>query len=144
LVATAWIFGGRFPDIFQVLLLRDTAVKWAIILSLPIVGASLWILHDRVWQKPALLAEGVYKTCEEVSAFSGETLELREGQFRYWFYSDVHTGKEPAYPLSGAFRIKGNTLVLEHPDVPDNVRQVDILNGVPILWRDDGFAYWQN
>jgi hypothetical protein len=107
------------------------------------VGAALWILYDRGWQKPALLAEGVYKTCEEVSGFSGEILELKEGRFRYWFYTDVITGREPAYPLSGTYRIKGNTLVLKHPDVPDNERLIDILNGVHILWRDDGLAYWR-
>ena len=35
-------------------------------------------------------------------------LELKGGQFRYWFRSDMKFGKEPAYPLTGTYTNEGS------------------------------------
>ena len=86
--------------------------------------------------------DGVYSLCEEVSGFSGEILELRNGTFRYWFYSDVVTGHEPTYPLTGSYGLSGSTLTLGHSDIYSNNRTLDVVNGVPVIWRNDGLAAW--
>jgi hypothetical protein len=56
------------------------------------------------------LEEGVYSMCDEVAGYSGEVVELKDGMFRYWFYSDVNNGQEPEYPLSGNYKVSGDTL----------------------------------
>ena len=89
------------------------------------------------------LKEGVYVLCEEVSGYSGETLEVRDGRFRYWFYSDVVTGDEPSYPLSGKYKVTGNTIVLDHKLIPSSIRTIATLNGVKVLWRADGLGVWE-
>jgi hypothetical protein len=93
--------------------------------------------------KPIPLSEGVYQLGDEVFGFSGETLELRGGRFRYWFYTDVVTGREPTYPLSGSYSVWGDTLILHGPSIDDNRRTIAILNGVNVLWRDDGLSLWK-
>jgi len=89
----------------------------------------------------APLSEGVYQLCNEVSGFSGETLELKGGRFRYWFYTDVVTSGGPTYPVSGSYYVWGDTLVLAHPSI-DN-RTIAVLNGVNVLWREDGLSLWK-
>jgi hypothetical protein len=87
--------------------------------------------------------EGVYTMCRDVAGFSGETIELKGGKFRYWFYSDVQTGAEPAYPLSGSYRISGNALTLDHHQIHDPVRTFAVVNGIQVLWRKDGLEGWE-
>lgn len=94
-------------------------------------------------QAPAKLVEGVYSMCDEVSGYSGEVVELKDGRFRYWFYSDVSTGREPEYPLSGAYRVAGDRLTLEHDRIFRKERTIAVLNGVDVLWRDDGLELWK-
>jgi len=89
--------------------------------------------------------DGVYVLCEEVKGFSGETLELKNGKFRYWFYTDyiVVGDKQPQYPLKGAYSVEGNTLVLNNKEIHSPQRTLDIINGVRVLWRDDGLKAWK-
>lgn len=35
-----------------------------------------------------------------------------DGTFRYWFYSDVHCGDDPSYPIIGTWRWNGPVLEL--------------------------------
>lgn len=86
--------------------------------------------------------EGLYLMCREVQGFSGETIELKDGKFRYWFYSDVVTGDEPTYPLTGTYAVSGNVLTLNHPRISDPRRTFAVVNGVRVLWRDDGLKLW--
>jgi hypothetical protein len=94
-------------------------------------------------QEQAPAVDGVYTLCKEVTGYSGETLELKGGKFRYWFYSDVRTDKEPKYPLTGTFTLSGTALTLDSSDVHSGTRTVDKVNGVPVLWRKDGLELWQ-
>lgn len=93
-------------------------------------------------EEPRPAPEGLYLMCREVQGFSGETLELKNGRFRYWFYSDVVTGNEPAYPLTGSYSLSGSTLQLNHPGISDPKRTLAVVNGVPVLWRADGLDLW--
>jgi hypothetical protein len=44
--------------------------------------------------------------------FMAETLELKEGRFRYWFSSDVIPRHGPKYPIEGSYLWQGDELVL--------------------------------
>lgn len=46
------------------------------------------------------------------TGFMGTALQLQNGHFKYWFYSDVKTADEPSYPLSGTYSVSGGKLVL--------------------------------
>ena len=94
-------------------------------------------------QAPAKLTEGVYSMCEELAGYSGEVVELKDGKFRYWFYSDVSTGREPKYPLIGEYRVSGDALTLAHEEIHSKVRTIAVVNGVDVLWRDDGLKLWK-
>lgn len=89
------------------------------------------------------LPDGVYAMCMEVSGFSGETIELKNGRFRYWFYSDVVTDRTLKYPLDGAYRISGNMLILENDKIHSPKRTIAVVNGVDVLWRQDGLEFWE-
>lgn len=86
---------------------------------------------------------GVYQMPREVQGFSGETLELKDGKFRYWFYSDVEGGKEPKYPLEGTYTVQGDTITFEHPDFYSPKRTLAIVNGVAVVWREDGLKLYK-
>jgi hypothetical protein len=87
--------------------------------------------------------DGVYTMCKEVRGFSGENLELKDGKFRYWFYSDAKTGDEPEYPLSGSYTVDGSTLTLDNPKIHSPKRTFATVNGVRVLWRKDGLELWE-
>jgi hypothetical protein len=90
------------------------------------------------------VVDGVYMMPIEVSGFSGETLELSHGRFRYWFYSDVVTGKEPKYPLTGAYEVHSNSVCLLHGDIFVTNRAIMTIQGHTVLWREDGLLLWQS
>lgn len=46
------------------------------------------------------------------SSFMSETLELKDGRFRYWFSSDVILSNSPKYPMEGSYTWRGDELVL--------------------------------
>lgn len=90
--------------------------------------------------------EGVYTMFEEVAGYSGETIELKGGRFRYWFYSDVAiAGKMgPKYPLTGTYQQTGNLIHLDYPDIYTKERTLEDINGVPVLLRDDALKDWRD
>ena len=94
-------------------------------------------------QEEPKLREGVYVLCGEVFGYANETLELKEGKFRYWFYSDVKLGDEPKYPLTGACQVKGQTLTLDSDAIHTKERTIDKINGVDVLWRKDALSLWE-
>ncbi len=101
------------------------------------------ILLALLLQAQPAAVDGVYTMCEDVAGYSGETVELKAGKFRYWFYSDVSSGKEPSYPLTGIYTVNGATLTLDHADIHSKDRTLAVVNGVRVLWRKDGLELWQ-
>ncbi len=87
--------------------------------------------------------DGVYMMPAEVSGFSGETMELSHGRFRYWFYSDVVSGKEPNYPLTGTYEVHSNAVVLLHRGIYATNRTIMAIQGHTVLWREDGLELWR-
>ncbi len=89
------------------------------------------------------LAEGVYATPSEISGYSGTTLELKDGNFRYWFYTDVRGPDEPEYPITGKYKFQDGKVILNNDEVNQSVWFVDVVNGIPVLWRDDALKTWK-
>lgn len=77
------------------------------------------------------------------NGFSTLILELRDGRYRYWFSSDVISGDEPKYPLTGRYTTIGPTIRLESEQryIQDQwtFRK---LNGETTLWRPNALEYW--
>ena len=46
-------------------------------------------------------------------AFQTAILELKDGQFRYWFQSDAKFGEEPIYPQTGKYAVEGGKVTIE-------------------------------
>ena len=58
--------------------------------------------------------EGCWALSGEWTGFMGLALELRDGQFRYWFMSDVGSpDRQPKYPFTGKFIVEHGFLVLD-------------------------------
>lgn len=91
--------------------------------------------------KSSPAVDGTYTLCQEVLEHSGETLELKGGRFRYWFYSDVATTNAASYPLTGSYTLTGDVLTFDHSRVDS--RTIELVNGVPVLWRKDGLDHWK-
>src|SRR3954469_7789580 len=53
----------------------------------------------------------VFKLPQE-GGFQFETLELKDGRFRYWFSIDVALRHQPKYPIQGSYEWRGDNLVL--------------------------------
>jgi len=84
--------------------------------------------------------EGVYFF---KNGFSTLILELRDGQYRYWFSSDVGIDDEPAYPLIGQYSATGPVVHLEHKHwIVQDEWTFTRLNGQPTLWRPAAIKYW--
>jgi hypothetical protein len=88
--------------------------------------------------------EGVYCTGSEIGGFSGTVLELRDGRFRYWFYSDVVGPNEPHLPVIGDYSMEGEKVVLRDNRVNPTIWNPDTVNGIRVLWRDDGLKVWRD
>jgi hypothetical protein len=72
--------------------------------------------------------------------FQQEILELKNGQFRYWFSSDVIDLNPTKYPIEGSYEIKGNQLVLSN----GSTYTVRLLHGVRSFWRPGAVDYWDH
>lgn len=71
--------------------------------------------------------------------YMGTALQLHDGEYRYWFYSDVSGGKERQYPVQGRYYIRFNRLVLDPDPWPElNKRTLvhGIFSGLEGLWFD--------
>jgi hypothetical protein len=67
-----------------------------------------------------------------------ETVELKDGRFRYWFSSDVILRGGPKYPMEGRYEFREDELVLSSGKV-FKVRQA---NGRRFLIWPEAVEYW--
>jgi hypothetical protein len=79
----------------------------------------------------------VYMLPQE-GGFQRETLELKDGRFRYWFSSDVMLPSPPKYPGQGSYELKEDLLVLSS----GKTYVVRSLKGLRSLWRPAAVDYW--
>ena len=83
--------------------------------------------------------EGVYHLH---NGYQYETLELRNGHFRYWFWTDV-SGRRGHLPLEGTYSVNDSTLILNRDDIVlGNRRIFHSLKGIDALWRPEAFELW--
>lgn len=92
-------------------------------------------------EKPKDVAEWsgseVYMLPKE-GGFQSETLELKDGRFRYWFSSDVILPNRPKYPIDGRYEFKGDELVLSS----GGTYAVRHLGEARSLWRPTAVDDW--
>jgi len=83
--------------------------------------------------------------------FMAETLELKDGRFRYWFSSDVIRRGGPKYPIKGSYNFGADELVLSSRKVikvrqvngsSGNVFKVRQVNGRRALFWPHAVRYW--
>jgi len=79
----------------------------------------------------------VFKLSQE-GGFQWETLELKDGRFRYSFASDVVIPNPPKYPIEGSYELKGDQLTLSS----GQTYTVRTLCGIRTLWRPAAVDYW--
>lgn len=73
---------------------------------------------------------------------ASETLELKGGQFRYWFSSDTFfpNRSRQKYPVEGNYEFKGDQLILSS----GKTFTVRSLNGNQTLWRTEALDSWEH
>ncbi len=79
----------------------------------------------------------VFKLPQE-GGFQWETLELKDGRFRYLFASDVVIPNPPKYPIEGGYELKGDQLTLSS----GQTYTVRTVHGTRTLWRPAAVDYW--
>jgi hypothetical protein len=84
--------------------------------------------------------DGLYMTCDEISGYFQECLELDHGRFRYWRRTDRDQEWEHPQSLSGTYKVVSERVLFEEGEIGERVYSV--LNGVPVLWRKDGLEIW--
>jgi hypothetical protein len=75
--------------------------------------------------------------------YSTTVLELMDGNFQYWFRSDVRRSSEPAYPLTGNYTTSGGVLTLPHKEIYETNWTCMSYDGKPTLWRPSALKYWE-
>jgi hypothetical protein len=82
--------------------------------------------------------EGVYHLH---NGYQSETLELRNGRFRYWFWSDAGGGNG-RLPIEGTYSVDGATVTLNGHILLGNQRVFHTLKGLDALWQPDILEAW--
>ncbi|MEW6303042.1 MAG: hypothetical protein AB1705_06200 [Verrucomicrobiota bacterium] len=72
------------------------------------------------------------------TSFMSETLELKDGRFRYWFSSDVILRNGPKYPMEGSYAWKGDEILLSS----DKSFKVRRINGQSVLFWPHAVEWW--
>ena len=76
------------------------------------------------------------------NGYSMTVLELKDRHFRYWFRSDVKSGKEPQYPLTGEYSVGGDSITLQHDQIFEKQWTFKGMRGHITLWRPEALDYY--
>ena len=77
------------------------------------------------------------------NGYSATVIELKNGNFRYWFSSDVVLKNRPKYPLTGTYTFKENKVILNNDQVNQKEWTVRKINSTITLWRNDALEYYK-
>jgi hypothetical protein len=102
-----------------------------------VLGASCATEQPR--DTPEWIGARIFRLSQE-AGFQSETLELKEGRFRYWFSSDAIAPNAPKYPIEGSYECKGDQLILSSGKTY-TIRSLKETNS---LWRPTAVADWDN
>ena len=107
----------------------------SLLFSLIVILACGGILADQ----PPHSVEGVYHFH---NGYQSETLELRHGHFRYWFWTDAGAQSRDR-PLEGSYSIADTTVTLHRDDILlGNQRIFRAVKGLDALWRPQALELW--
>lgn len=85
------------------------------------------------------LPEGVYAFR---NGYQSETLELRDGRFRYWFWTDYGADNGDS-PFEGTYSVEGSTLTLHRDDIYlGKQRIIHPIRGMDALWQPYALERW--
>ena len=119
--------------------------KW-LVATLCLVALSTCRANDKAVTDSHLLAgniDGVYMTCDEVSEFAGITLELVNGQFRMWRYSDVGP-RNAEQPSCGTFTWTRTQVRLQTGPGQSRTWVLEDVYGVPAIWTPEALEVWHS
>ena len=89
--------------------------------------------------------EGVYGPHEQIVAFAGEVIRLDRAQFAFSTFSDVIIrGAKPQVPLKGGYRLEGQWLILDNPEVREPARVLVVVEGRLALMTRFAFQRWRD
>ena len=109
-----------------------------LVATFALVIAAIGVNPVRPKLETTPLLEGVYVTSSEIRGFTGTILELRDGAYRYWFYSDVGTN-DSTMPETGTYAVEYGIVQLSNGD-PWHVGNIGELG---LLWRSDALEAWK-
>lgn len=71
-------------------------------------------------------------------------IDLKDGNFRYWFESDVPLkGGPESYPVEGRYVFENGVLSLPSKFIFQQDWHTFLYKGKPTLWRPAAIEYWQ-
>jgi len=88
--------------------------------------------------RKSVTVEGVYHLH---NGYQSETLELRDGHFRYWFWSDAGGGSG-SRPIEGTYSVDGTIVTLDANIRLSNQRVFHIFKGLDALWQPQALEAW--
>ena len=96
---------------------------------------------DKPIPEPAKPQNGVFFLA---NGYQVTILELKDGNFRYWFASDVVPAKKPNYPFTGKYSLQGDRVILKHDQISTHYQQwiFRTLKGVVTLWTPEAIDYY--
>jgi hypothetical protein len=95
------------------------------------------------WIQPTPLHSATEGAYYFQNMYSTLILELKGGQFRYWFSSDVRGWwREPTYPLHGSYTTNGGTITLSQKEISQTNWTFMTYRGQPTLWRPSALTSW--
>lgn len=119
-------------------------MKWLCpLLFLPLALCLTAIGYGQTAPTPTPLPsvkEGVYFF---QNMYSTTVLELKGGNFRYWFKSDVLMRNPPNYPVVGKYQANGGAVTLPHKDIYETNWTSMTYDGKVTLWRPSAVKYWE-
>jgi len=113
---------------------QDRAIRFSRFFALSLVLVWGDTLAD---DKPQHI-DGVYHLH---NGYQSETLELRNGRFRYWFWSDAGGGNG-RLPMEGTYSVDGTTVTLNGHILLGNQRVFHTLKGLDALWQPHALEAW--
>lgn len=120
--------------------------------------ASLFTINLTVNAQDELQPQPLDYVPEGVYALDGMAqttiIELKEGRFRYWFWSDLRIGRHPEYPVSGTYTKDGGSITFVRiRRISTNPRQKPVtrtehwqcmnFKGKTTLWTTNAIKGWR-
>ena len=88
--------------------------------------------------------DGIYGYREDVMAYAGEAIQLKNDQFTYSTFTDASDPNDHRGPVHGRFAVVGNWLVMSDPKIGDFSRVIVVIDGRTALLTPKFFKQWKD